>query len=391
MIVSAPSSAISPAVTYRRCTRCVMDTTDPEITFDAHGVCNHCNNFDAVLRARWKDGPEGEVELRGKIAAIQQANAHRDYDCILGLSGGVDSSYLAIRAVEYGLRPLVVHVDAGWNSELAVQNIERLVKALRLDLHTIVIDWEEIRDLQVAFLRSGVANQDVPQDHAFFAGLYRFAIKHGVNWVLSGGNLASESILPSAWGYDAMDSRHVRAIHRQFGSRPLGTFPLVGFWELYFLFPFVHKMRVLRPLDYLPYNKLTAKKFLMERYGWRDYGAKHYESVWTKFFQGYYLPTRFGFDKRLAHLSSLIVAGQMTRDEALAELGREHYPPEELRRDRGFVIKKLGLSETEFETLMRAPLRTHRDYPSNEQLMRRVKAAVRRLPFKEWIKRPFKA
>lgn len=368
-----------------------MDTTDPDITFDAAGVCNHCRNFDAVLRSRWKDNPEGEAELRARIETIKQENAKRDYDCILGLSGGVDSSYLAIKVVEYGLRPLVVHVDAGWNSELAVQNIERLVKVLKLDLHTIVIDWEEIRDLQIAFLRSGVANQDVPQDHAFFAGLYKFAISHKVNCVLSGGNLASESILPSAWGYDAMDSRHLKSIHRKFGSRRLKTFPIVSFWDLFFFFPFVHKMRVLRPLDYLPYDKIAAKKLLMEKYGWRDYGAKHYESVWTKFFQGYYLPSRFGYDKRLAHLSSLIVAGQLTRDEALAQLEREHYPTEDLRRDRAFVIKKLGLTEKEFEELLRAPITTHRDYESNEELMRRVKAVVHRLPFKAWLKKPFRA
>ncbi len=368
-----------------------MDTSDPEITFDAEGVCWHCRNFETKLRPVWQDSPAGERELRAKVEAIKRENASRDYDCILGLSGGVDSSYLAIKVVEYGLRPLVVHVDAGWNSELAVQNIERLVKALQLDLHTIVIDWEEMRDLQVAFLRSGVANQDVPQDHAFFAGLYKFAIAHKVNWVLSGGNLASESILPTAWGYDAMDKRHLLGVHRRFGTRRLRTYPLVSFWDLYFIFPFVRKMRVLRPLDYLPYNKLDAKKLLIERYGWKDYGAKHYESVWTKFFQGYYLPTRFGYDKRLPHLSSLVVAGQMTRDEALAQLAREHYPAEELRRDRTFVLKKLGLSETEFEQLLRAPVTTHHDYPSNAELLRRVKAIVRRLPGKEWIKRRFRA
>lgn len=377
--------------TYRRCVRCIMDTTDPEIQFDVDGVCSHCLEFDSKLRHLWLRGPEGETALRAKIEAIKQANAHRDYDCILGLSGGVDSSYLAIKTVEYGMRPLVVHVDAGWNSELAVQNIERLVTALKLDLHTIVIDWEEIRDLQIAFLRSGVANQDVPQDHAFFAGLYKFAIKHRVNWVLSGGNLASESILPRAWGYDAMDSRHLKAIHRKFGARPLRTFPIVSFWDLYLLFPFVYKMKVLRPLDYLPYNKVQAKALLMEKYGWRDYGAKHYESVWTKFFQGYYLPTRFGYDKRLAHLSSLIVAGQLTREKALAELEREHYSGEDLRRDRAFVIKKLGLSENEFDELLRAPITTHRDYASNEELMQRIKAIVRRLPFKDWLKRSFRA
>lgn len=390
--MSAPSPiASSSAPPYRVCTRCVMDTSDPEIAFDAAGVCNHCRTFDTVLSPRWKRGPEGEAQLRAQIAAIKRDKARQDYDCIIGLSGGVDSSYLAVKAVEYGLRPLVVHVDAGWNSELAVQNIERLVKALNLDLHTIVIEWEDVRDLQLAFLRSGVPNQDVPQDHAFFAALYRFAIQHGVQWVMSGGNLASESILPPAWGYDAMDARQLRAIHTRFGTRPLKHFPVVSLGELYFYYPFVRRMRVLRPLDFLPYNKLHAKTFLAERYGWRDYGAKHYESIWTKFFQGYYLPTRFGYDKRRAHLSSLIVAGQMTRDEALAELAREHYPVEELRRDRAFVAKKLGLTEAQLEELMRAPLRTHRDYPSNEKRMRALRSFVRRAPLVGRLKRSFKA
>jgi N-acetyl sugar amidotransferase len=364
-----------------------MDTSDPAITFDDAGVCNHCRQFETVQRPRWLSGPEGEMRLNEIVTQIRKRNAHTEYDCVLGLSGGVDSSYLAIKAKDLGLRPLVVHVDAGWNSELAVQNIERLVKALGFDLHTIVIDWEEIRDLQTAFLRAGVPNQDIPQDHAFFAALYRFAVKHRVHWVLSGANLASESILPAAWGFNAMDSRHLRAIHRQFGTRPLGTFPLVGFWDTYFFFPYVHRMRVLKPLDYLPYDKRAAKQLLIAQYGWRDYGAKHYESTWTKFFQGYYLPTRFGYDKRLAHLSSLIVAGQLTRDDALAEMQRERYPAEELRRDRTFVLKKLGLSETEFEQFLHAPIIPHERYPSNQRLQARLRALTQFLGIKSWLER----
>jgi N-acetyl sugar amidotransferase len=368
-----------------------MDTSDPEITFDEHGVCNHCNHFDAVLRSRWLNGPEGEKQLLEKVAAIKAEQAGKEYDCILGLSGGVDSSYLAIKIAELGLRPLVVHVDAGWNSELAVQNIERLVKTLGFDLHTIVIDWEEIRELQVAYLRSGLANQDVPQDHAFFAALYRFAIANGVRWVISGGNLASESILPTAWGYDAMDAWQLKAVHRRFGGRRLKTFPLVGFFDLYFRFPFIHRMKVLRPLDYLPYDKMAAKRLLIERYGWKDYGAKHYESVWTKFFQGYYLPTRWGFDKRLAHLSSLIVAGQLSREDALRQLEQPAYPPEELRRDRTYVLKKLGLSESEFDELLRAPKQNHSDYPSQAKTRRLVLAILRKLPIHTFVRRQFQA
>jgi hypothetical protein len=325
-----------------------MDTSDPAITFDAAGVCNHCQRFETVLRPRWRPGPEGRARLEAAVAKIRRECANRDYDCILGLSGGVDSSWLAVQIKSLGLRPLVVHVDCGWNTEAAVQNIEHLVKTLGFDLHTIVIDWEEMRDLQ----------------------LYRFAIKHGVRWVISGGNLASESVLPVAWGHDAMDARQLRAVHRRFGTRPLKTYPIADFFDLYFRFPCIHRMQVLRPLDFLPYDKVSAKRALIERHGWKDYGAKHHESVWTKFFQGHILPVRWGFDKRHAHLSSLILAGQISRPEACLELERPAYSDTELRRDQTFVLKKLGLTEPEFTAIMQAPKRHPHDYPNNRRLRR---------------------
>jgi N-acetyl sugar amidotransferase len=347
-----------------------MDTSDPAITFDTAGVCNHCQRFETVLRPRWRPGPEGRARLESVVAGIRRECAKRDYDCILGLSGGVDSSWLAVQTKSLGLRPLVVHVDCGWNTEAAVQNIEHLVKTLGFDLHTIVIDWEEMRDLQVAYLRSGLANQDVPQDHAIFAALYRFAVKHGVRWVISGGNLASESVLPASWGHDAMDARQLRAVHRTFGTRPLKTYPIADFFDLYLRFPCIHRMQVLRPLDLLPYDKAAAKLALIEHHGWKDYGAKHHESVWTKFFQGHILPVRWGFDKRRAHLSSLILAGQISRPEACLELERPAYPDTELRRDQTFVLKKLGLTEPEFAAIMQAPKRHPHDYPNNRRLRR---------------------
>jgi N-acetyl sugar amidotransferase len=368
-----------------------MDTSDPEIAFDEQGVCNHCSNFEKNIRPQWRCNPEGAVLLAAKVDRIKREQAGKDYDCILGLSGGVDSSYLAIWAVEQGLRPLVVHVDAGWNSELAVQNIEKLVTKLGLDLHTLVIDWEEMRDLQVAFLRSGVPNQDIPQDHAFFAALYRFAIQHRIRWVLSGENIATESIMPTAWGFNAMDSRHLRAIHRQFGTCRLKTFPTVSLRHLYFTFPFIHRMRVLRPLNYLPFDKQAVKGILQRDFEWKDYGAKHYESAWTKFFQGFYLPARFGFDKRKAHLSSLIISGQITRSDAIEILNTPAYPPEAIRRDRTYILKKLGLSETEFERLFSAPLRRHDEYPNNAKLLGFIRRTVRRLGLGARAKTIFKA
>jgi len=364
-----------------------MDTTDPAIVFDSEGVCSHCTRFETLCRPNWFPNDEGRRRLEAAVTTIKAEGRGRDYDCIIGLSGGVDSSWLAVQVKELGLRPLVVHVDAGWNSELAVQNIQHLVEKLGFDLHTIVIDWEEMRDLQVAFLRSGVANQDVPQDHAYFAGLYAFAKKEKIRWVLSGGNYATEGILPQSWGYNAMDVRHLRSIHRRFGQRPLRTFPTVSFFDLYIGHPILRGMKVLRPLDLMPYDKTSAMAALTARYGWRYYGGKHYESVWTKFFQGHWLPVRFGYDKRKAHLASLVVTGQMTRDAALTELALPAYPTEDLRRDLAYVAKKLGLTVAELEALRDAPLRTHHDYPSNEKLLTRLRDLYRSLPGKPLLRR----
>jgi N-acetyl sugar amidotransferase len=357
-----------------------MDTTDPEITFDADGVCSHCRAFDEVARPNWFPNEEGRRRLEPIVERIKREGRGGDYDCVIGLSGGIDSSYLAVQVKRLGLRPLVVHVDAGWNSELAVKNIENLVQALGFDLFTVVIDWEEMRDLQVAFLRAGVPNQDIPQDHAFFAGLYHFATQERIRWMLSGGNYATEAILPRAWGFNAMDARHIRAVHRQFGHIPLRTFPTVSFFDLYIRFPLLLRMKVLRPLDFMPYDKTRAMEDLAVSHGWRYYGAKHYESVWTKFFQGYWLPARFGYDKRRAHLSSLIVSGQLSRAAALAELAQPAYSTDELRHDRAFVAKKLGLTEDELEALRCAPLHSHLDYPSQEGYRRLIRSLWRRLP-----------
>src|SRR5574344_1797722 len=240
---------------YQICTRCVMDTTDPEINFDENGVCNHCREFDEVTSKRWFPNDEGAKKLEVIYEKMKKENVHKDYDCILGLSGGVDSSYLALKLYEAGIRPLVVHVDGGWNSELAVKNIENIVNYCGWHLHTIVIDWEEMKDLQLAYLKSGIANQDVPQDHAFFASLYHFATKHGVNYVVSGGNLATESIFPKAWHWSAMDADNLHAIHSKFGTKKLKNYKTIGFYELYFYYPFIKKMKTIRSLNFMPYIK----------------------------------------------------------------------------------------------------------------------------------------
>lgn len=358
---------------YQICTRCVMDTSDPEISFDAAGVCNHCRKFDWIAANMWFPNDVGARKLDEIVATIKATGRGKPYDCIMGLSGGVDSSYLLVKAVELGLRPLVVHVDGGWNSELATNNIEALVRKLGLDLHTYVVDWDEMRDLQIAYLRSGVANQDVPQDHAFFAQLLKVAAEHKIRHVLSGSNYATESILPSAWGYSAMDLRNLRAIHRRFGNAKLKTFPQVSFFEWYVYYPRIARIQYVRPLNYMPYDKEAAKRYLQEQYGWRDYGGKHYESRFTKFFQGYYLIKRFGYDKRRAHLASMIVSGQMTRASALEELKRPAYPAGELEEDALFLRKKLGLSAADFESLLSAPRRSATEFPSAQSLLKVLK------------------
>jgi N-acetyl sugar amidotransferase len=362
---------------YRICTRCIMDTSDPEITFDEQGECNHCQRFDQQSKDKWFPNEKGRELLAAIVDRIKREGANQEYDCIMGLSGGADSSYLAYQVKQLGLRPLVVHVDAGWNSELAQNNIENIVKILGFDLFTYVVDWEEILDLQVAFLRASLANQDVPQDHAFFAKLYEFAVKNGIRYVLSGSNFATESILPRSWGYNAMDAKHLKNIHKLFGQSPLKTYPTISFFKYYFYYP-LRGMKVVRPLNYMPYNREEAIKLLEQELKWKNYGKKHYESRFTKFFQGYFLPKKFGFDKRRAHLSSMILSQQISREAALEEMETELYPPDQAREDMAFIAKKLGLTEQEFNDLFNLPNKNYKEYPSNERMFQFIHK-IRRL------------
>ena len=358
---------------YQICTRCVMDTTDPEISFDENGVCNHCREFDEVTSKRWFPNDEGAKKLEVIYEKMKKENAHKDYDCILGLSGGVDSSYLALKLYEAGIRPLVVHVDGGWNSELAVQNIENIVNYCGWHLHTIVIDWEEMRDLQLAYLKSAIANQDVPQDHAFFASLYHFATKYGVNYVISGGNLATESIFPKTWEGDAMDAKNLLYIQKKFGTKKLKKYKTVSFFEYYFYYPFIKKMKVIRPLNFMPYIKSEALQELKDKLGYKEYARKHGESVFTKFFQNYWLPMKFGYDKRKPHLASLIVAGQMSREEGLKELDKPLYDEKELKEDKEYIAKKLGVSDEKFEQILQMPSHKYSDFPNMTEKYDRMK------------------
>jgi N-acetyl sugar amidotransferase len=300
----------------------------------------------------------------------------------MGLSGGVDSSYMAYFVTKkLGLRALVVHVDTGWNSELAVNNIQSIVQKLQLELHTLVIDWEEMRDLQLAFFKSSLANLDIPQDHCFIASLYQEAKKYGIKYIMNGSNMATESILPTAWGYDASDSSHLLGIHKRFGTIPLKTYPTCNLYKTVLYYPIFMGMKTITPLNYIEYNKSEAKKYLINELGWRDYGGKHYESTFTKFFQAHYLPTKFGFDKRKAHLSSLIVSGQMTRDEAIEELKKPLYNPMELEEDRIYFAKKLGISLDEYYAIMSYPPTDYTQFPNNEGVRKLLRKYLGKLNF----------
>lgn len=364
---------------FRVCSNCVMDASDRAILFDARGVCDHCNTFYEKVLPNWESSLKGSADLDKMVAAIKAEGEGKDFDCIIGMSGGIDSSYLVYAAKELmGLRPLVFHVDAGWNSQIAVNNIERLVDGLGLDLFTEVIDWEEMKDLQRAFFRSGVSHIDTPQDHAFFATMYKFATQHDVKHILTGANYSTECIRnPLEWMYYQSDASQIRDIHRRFGERPLRSFPLTSIlWHKVWL-PYVRGIRVLRPLNFIPYIKTEARQLLMDRFDWQPYPQKHFESRFTKFYESYWLPERFGYDVRKVQFSSLIVTGQMTREEALAELQKPSYDADTICQEIEFIANKLDITVDELMSYKMLPKKTYRDY-RNQEAVYRIGAQVMR-------------
>lgn len=367
---------------YKICTNCVMDTSDKDITFDEDGVCNHCRKFELVSKSSWFPNEAGAAKWSRIIEEIKLAGKGKEYDCVLGLSGGVDSSYLAIKVKDWGLRPLVVHVDAGWNSELAVANIESIVKHCGYDLHTHVVDWEEMRDLHLAYLRAGISNQDVPQDHIFFSSLYHFAIKNDIKCMMSGGNLATEGVFPECWHGTAMDAINLHAIHSKYGTRKLKNYKTISFFQYYIWYPFIKKMRTVRPLNYMPYDKERALEELKDAVGYKPYARKHGESQFTKLFQNYYLPKKFGYDKRRPHLASLIVSGQLSRDAALEKLEEPLYDLDQLELDIAYFCKKLRISRSELDDLMNAPIHEYTDFPTwngRYRILKSVQRVIARL------------
>lgn len=356
------------ATAYRVCTRCVMDSSDPEITFDDEGVCQHCRNYDRQIALYVKRDAAGWAEMEEIAATIRKEGEGKPYDCIIGLSGGVDSTYVAYLVVKkLGLRPLAVHMDNGWNTEIAVRNIENIVTRLGIDLHTVVLDWEEFRDLQASFIRAGVTDCEIPTDHAIGAVLYKTAIENGVRFIIGGSNLATEQMVPRTWSSGHGDWRYIRTIQKEFGSVKLESYPHFTFWEHAIYWPYVREMRMVYILNYIEYNKIEAIELMKRELGWVSYGDKHHESIYTRFYQTQYLIEKFGADKRRPHLSCLINDSRITRDEALAELQRPPIAEEIARTDREFVLKKLGLTEEEYQRVLAAPPKTYWDFDSDEK------------------------
>lgn len=358
---------------YRICTKTIMDTTDPNIKFNFNGESNYYTNFINVIKPSWRFDEHAYKTLIRTAEKIKLDGKNRDFDCIIGLSGGLDSSYTAYVAKEImGLRPLLFHVDAGWNTDKAVGNIEKLCTGLGLDLFTEVINWEEMKDLQVAFLKSQIADQDLPQDYAFFSSLYKFAKKHKIKYVLTGSNYSTECCRePEEWGgFPGIDTLLVKDIHSKFGTRPLTTFPLVDIFNYKLYYRYILGMKVFKPLNFIPFFKKDAEEFLIHKFAWEPFLHKHHESRFTRFYEDYWLPRKFGFDKRKAHFSSLILTGQMTRDEALIRIAKPELSDEFLRKEFQFVADKLDLTELKLQEIFDGPNKSFKDYKSKIRLIR---------------------
>jgi len=348
---------------YKQCTRCVMDTTAKEIEFDAQGVCNFCSNFDVYAEKTIRRSLTIRLaELDKAVVKMKGLGKNSKYDCLIGLSGGVDSSYICYWAKQVGLRPLVVHFDNGWNSELAIKNIENIISKTGFDYYAYVINWEEFKDLQLAYIKASVIDIEVPTDQLIYASLNRIARKYKIKSIINGNNISSEGILPNSWYHeDKMDIVNLTNIHKRFGTRKLKNFPKIGLTQQ-FINTKLHSMFSVPPLNLLDYDKNEAKRILSKEFDWRDYGGKHYESVFTRFYQGYILPRKFGVDKRKAHLASLVASGIITREEALEELKKPTYDPELQKQDYEYALKKFGITRNEFEGYMNEKPVEHKFY-----------------------------
>lgn len=356
----------------RVCVNCIMDTSDCGITFDHNGVCDYCNNYKNIIAHDWHPDERGNAELQALAAKIKTDGVGKDFDSIIGLSGGLDSSYAAYVAKEkMGLRPLLFHVDAGWNTDQAVANIEKLLNGLGLDLYTEVINWEEMKDLQVAFLNSQIPDQDTPQDVAFFSALYKFARKNKIKYVITGANYSTECCRePEEWGaYPGIDKILINDIHARFGRGELRDFPIVDILTYKIYYQKILGMQIVKPLNLVPYIKKDAEEELSRLFGWQKFQHKHHESRFTRFYEDYWLPRKFGYHKRRAHFSSLILTGQMTRDEALDRISRPEMDEQFLIQEFEYVAHKLGLTVAELQEIFEGENKTYHDYKNKRWLI----------------------
>ncbi|HBE42909.1 MAG TPA: LPS biosynthesis protein [Bacteroidales bacterium] len=357
---------------YQICTNCVMDTTDPDIVFDENCVCDHCHDFENNVKAHWHTDERGRQELETIVNQVKLAGQGKEFDCLLGISGGVDSSYMLHQAVkEFGLRPLVFHVDGGWNSELAVHNINVMINKLGVDLYTEVINWEEMRDFQHAFFKSGVPHIDIPQDHSFIATLYRFAEKYKIKYILNGGNFSTECVqYPMEWFYYGTDMKHIKDIIHRFGTVRMETYPFSSIFNHKIYLRYFRGVKVVKPLNYIPYVKAEAMALLEKEYDWKAYPQKHFESRFTKFYEGYWLPERFGYDTRRVQYSSLILTGQMTRAEAIEKLKNPAYEPAAIKDEFNYIATKLGITPDELQHYFILPKKFYWDYKNQQNIFR---------------------
>lgn len=358
-----------------------MDTSDLDIVFDEKGVCNHCKSYDDRLSSRIYTPEERDAKLISLVENIKANGKNKEYDCIIGVSGGVDSTYVAFLTKNLGLRPLAIHFDNGWNSELAVSNIEKVLNNLGIDLYTYVIDWEEFRDLQKSFLYASTPDGEVPTDHAINALLFKEASKRNIKYIINGMNFATESIAVKSWSYGHSDWSYIKDVHRKFGNVKLKKYPYYNLLLLFY-WTFIRKIKAVSILNYIDYQKDQVMDILQKDLGWVYYGGKHYESVYTRFYQGYILPTKFGIDKRKGHLSDLIYSGQIKRDQALLELNKEVYPAHLFIDDLVFVKKKFSLTDDEFNAIMTLPVRSYKEFKNIDSKIILLKKFVNYLRLK---------
>lgn len=352
---------------YQQCSRCLMDTTDPDIQFDNKGQCNHCNTYLTALQPQTYQGTTTEITRNALIEKIKKAGEGKPYDCIIGISGGVDSCYTAYLAKKSGLRPLLLHLDNGWDSEVAVGNIQKMAQKLALDFESYILNWEEFKAIQLAFLRSSIVDLEIPTDIAIPAVLHQTASKYKVKYIISGGNYSSEGILPKQWGYHVMkDMKLYRYIVQNYSKTPLKTIPTFPVYkETYY--KLWKGIRTIYLLNYFPYNKDHAQAFLETEFGCKYTGGKHHESRYTSFWQGYIMPTKYQFDYRLATLSTQICAGQLTREAARESLQKPAFDPAKIESEKNYICKKLGISISEFDQFMNDQPKTYIDFPNNEK------------------------